>query len=129
MKPKYSKRWMKPKYSKSVTVAPLAAQLNEADSLYNHYKRLIHFRKSNAVIGSFYGQIEPLPNRNPRLVVFKRRLADQEVWVLHNLSSTTVTYTAPFMPTEVLLSTEPASCFEKVDVFSLAPFSCVVLGE
>ena len=122
-------RWMKPKYSKSVTVAPLAAQLNEADSLYNHYKRLIHFRKSNAVIGSFYGQIEPLPNRNPRLVVFKRRLAEQEVWVLHNLSSTTVTYTAPFMPTEVLLSTEPASRFEKVDVFSLAPFSCVVLGE
>lgn len=122
-------RWMKPKYNKSVTVTPLAGQQNDSDSLYHHYKRLIHFRKSNAVIGNFYGQIEPLPNRNPRLVVFKRRLAEQEVWVLHNLSSTTVTYTAPFMPTEVLLSTEPASRFEKVDIFSLAPFSCVVLGE
>lgn len=122
-------RWMKPKYSKSLTVTPLVGQQNDPNSLYNHYKRLIHFRKSNAVISSFYGQIEPLPNRNPRLVAFKRGLAEQEVWVLHNLSNATVTYSASFMPTELLLTTDTASRFEKVDTISLAPFSCVVLGE
>jgi glycosidase len=122
-------RWMKPKYSKSKTVVPLAGQVGDTESLYNHYKRLIHFRKSHPFLATIHGKIELLPNRNLRLVAFKRKLADQEAWVIHNLSNETITFSAPFMPTEILLKTHSENRFLKIDQLSLSPYSCVVLGE
>jgi alpha-amylase len=122
-------RWMKPKYSKSKAVVPLAGQVNDTDSLYNHYRCLIHFRKSHPLIGNIHGKIEPLPNRNPRIVAFKRKLSDQEVWVIHNLSNETLTYTTLYMPNELLFRTNDLTRFIKIDQLSLAPYSCVVLGD
>lgn len=122
-------RWMKPKYSKSKTVVPLAGQVNDADSLFNHYKRLIHFRKSNPVLANVHGTIEPLPNIDARIVAFSRKVSDQEVWILHNLSGETVTFTAPYLPTELLFRTNELTRFLKIDQLTLAPYSCVVLGD
>ncbi len=122
-------RWMKPKYSKSKAVVPLAGQMNDTDSLYHYYRRLIHFRKSHPLIGNIHGKIEPLPNRNPRIVAFKRKLSDQEAWMLHNISGETVTFSVPFMPTEILFNTHSENRFLKIDQLTLSPYSCVVLGE
>lgn len=122
-------RWMNPKYSKSKTVVPLAGQINDTDSLFNHYKRLIHFRKSHPILASIHGYIEPLPNNDARIVAFRRKQADQEVWVLHNLSNETLTYTALYMPNELLFRTNELTRFLKMDQLSLAPYSCAVLGD
>lgn len=122
-------RWMKPKYSKSKTVTPLSGQVNEADSLFNHYKRLIYFRKSNPVLANIHGYIEPLLPDDPRIVAFRRKSGDQEVWVIHNLSSVTLTFSAPYMPTEFLFRTNEQTRFLKIDQLSLSPYSCVVLGD
>ena len=122
-------RWMKPKYSKSKTVVPLAGQVNDADSLFNHYKRLIHFRKSNPVLANVHGTIELLSTTDNRIVAFIRKISDREVWILHNLSGETVTFTAPYLPTELLFRTNEFTRFLKIDQLTLAPYSCVVLGD
>jgi glycosidase len=122
-------RWMKPKYSKSKTVVPLAGQVNDADSLFNHYKRLIHFRKSNPVLANVHGTIESLANKDPRIVAFSRKVSDREVWVIHNLSNEIVTYTTLYMPNELLFRTNELTRFVKIDQLSLAPYSCAVLGD
>lgn len=122
-------RWMKPKYSKSKTVVPLAGQVNDADSLFNHYKRLIHFRKSNPVLANVHGAIEILPTTDNRIVAFSRKISDREVWVIHNISSEALTYTALYMPNELLFRTNELTRFVKIDQLSLAPYSCAVLGD
>ncbi|MFN8348131.1 MAG: alpha-amylase family glycosyl hydrolase [Spirosomataceae bacterium] len=122
-------RWMKPKYSKSHTVTPWAGQVNDPDSLFNHYKRLIHFRKSNPVLANVHGTIELLPTIDNRIVAFSRKVSDRQVWALHNLSSQTLTYTALYMPNELLFRTNELTRFLKIDQLSLAPYSCAVLGD
>lgn len=122
-------RWMKPKYSKSKTVVPLAGQINDTDSLFNHYKRLIHFRKSNLVLANVHGSMEPLSNTDNRIVAFSRKVSDREVWVIHNLSNETLIYTALYMPNELLFRTNELTRFVKTDQLSLAPYSCAVLGD
>ncbi len=122
-------RWMKPKYSKSKTVVPLAGQVNDADSLFNHYKRLIHFRKSNSVLANVHGTIELLPTTDNRIVAFSRKVSDREVWVIHNISSEPLTYTDLHMPNELLFRTNELTRFLKIDQLLLAPYSCAVLGD
>lgn len=119
-------RWIKPKYSKSNTVVPLAGQIKDPDSLFNHYKRLIHFRKSHPALVDINGDIEPLPNEDARLIAFIRKSNEHFVWVIHNLSAEKVFFPAANMPSQLLFSTHYDSKLAN-NRLSLAPYSCVVL--
>lgn len=122
-------RWMVPKYNKNKRIIPLTVQSQNPDSLFNHYKRLIHFRKSNAVVGDIRGNLQPLDTHSDhRLVAFKRSVGENEVWVIHNICGEEVTFSAPFLPHHVLFSTSSVT-FLKADTLSIAPYGCVVLGE
>ncbi|NBB19838.1 DUF3459 domain-containing protein [Runella sp. CRIBMP] len=121
-------RWMQPKYNKSNTVVPLAGQIIDSNSLYNHYKRLIQLRKSQPTLADIHGDIEPLPNEDPRLVAFIRKSNGQAVWVIHNVSAKSVKFSAANLPAQFIFSTHPETKLLKPETLLLEPYSCVVMG-
>lgn len=82
-------------------------QLNNPDSVYHYYKKLIALRKRHAII--VYGTYELLLPDDDKLFVFKRELKDQQLLVVCNFSGQKVTYRIPdeFSETELLIANYP----------------------
>ena len=94
--------WRRGKYSTSQTVRPLAEQQSDPDSLFNHYKRLIHFRNSHPVLNDNLSRLEQTGIRQAGTVSFIRKSASgQRVLIVHNLSQ---------KPIEVVLSPTESWC-------------------
>jgi glycosidase len=88
--------WRRGKYSTSQTVRPLTAQQTDPDSLFSHYKRLIHYRNSHPVLNDNLSRLRQTGIRQPGTVSFIRQSANgQRVLILHNLTK---------KPIEVVLS-------------------------
>lgn len=78
-------RWRKARYSTSRTVVPLARQESDPNSLFSHYKRLIHFRNGHPVLNDNQSVLEPSAIRQKGIVAFGRRSGDRSVLVVQNL--------------------------------------------
>ena len=75
-------------YSAGQTNGTVAEQILAADSLYNHYKKLIAIRKANPEIA--YGQFKPL-NTDMDAAGFLATYEGSTVAVLHNTTTEAVT--------------------------------------
>jgi glycosidase len=76
--------WLEPQYSTEQTVAPVALQAADKNSLLNHYKNLIKLRNNSPALT--YGAIEPVSMENKAVSAFLRTHEGESVLVLHNLS-------------------------------------------
>jgi glycosidase len=76
--------WIAPKFSTDETVTPLAQQRLDANSYFNHYKKVIALRHSNPAlaIGSLAATELTYPNS---VMAYLRRSAEQELLVVHHL--------------------------------------------
>ena len=70
--------WLKPKFTKDSTVAHLASQMSDPNSLYNHYKDWINLRKATSALTS--GDIVNKSMTDERLISFTRSTGDEELW-------------------------------------------------
>jgi oligo-1,6-glucosidase len=61
------------------------AQVDDPDSVFNHYRRLIELRRELPVIAD--GDFTPLAEDHPQIYAYVRRLGDDELRVVANLSS------------------------------------------
>lgn len=120
-------RWMKPKYSKSNTVVPVAGQQNDPFSLLNHYKKLISFRKSHPVLGNIHNHISPLPNDDPHIVAFSSTANHQTVWVIHNLCGQTLSWEIEKNIRPILIFTTSPFIEMQENQLHLPPYSCAIL--
>lgn len=77
-------QWMKPTFTTDESVEPLSEQINDPNSLFNHYKKMIALRRSSDVLT--YGDIQMVKQPNPALLVFKRSYNGEELLVVHNVS-------------------------------------------
>lgn len=68
-------------------------QVNDPDSIYNYYKKLIQLRKENEVI--VYGEFELLLADDNNIFAYKRVLNDSMILVLCNFTKDPVEYTLP----------------------------------
>ncbi|MGH7483395.1 MAG: alpha-amylase family glycosyl hydrolase [Longimicrobiales bacterium] len=68
--------------------ANVAAQDDEATSLLNHYRRLIHARTSNRALAT--GDFVPLETGTPTVLAYLRRAGDRIALVVANLGETAV---------------------------------------
>jgi len=98
--------WEKPTYSSDQTVIPLSKQKDDPESLYNFYKRFIHYRNSSEALT--YGSIESSPLSVQELVSFIRKKGDEQLLIINNVSDVEIT---------VRLENELSS-FSKVDFIS-----------
>ncbi|MBM7570829.1 alpha-amylase family glycosyl hydrolase [Aquibacillus albus] len=76
--------WMIAKHNKDREAISVEAQMEDDNSLLNHYKKLIHTRRSTEIL--IEGEIEKSDFREDGILTFKRTLDDQSLLVIHNLS-------------------------------------------
>lgn len=69
------------------------AQLNDPDSIYYFYKKLIRLRKENPVF--IYGEYQLLKPNHPKLFVYLRRLGRQKAIVINNFSENHTRFKVP----------------------------------
>jgi alpha-amylase len=86
--------WRKPQYNTDSKVRPLAAQIADPASLYNHYKTLIGLRKSFSALG----QVSP-PNlslsqsNHPKAVSFLRADENDTFLIIQNIQAQPIHFT------------------------------------
>ncbi|MFD2999390.1 alpha-amylase family glycosyl hydrolase [Pontibacter toksunensis] len=120
--------WVEPKYSTDQTVTPAAVQLEDENSILNHYKRFIQLRNNSKALT--YGELEPL-NLGPKSIsAFLRKYEDESLLVLHNLSDKEVSVSLP----ETLAAYEDVRFQSKAstksnNMLKLAPYSTVILED
>lgn len=81
--------WIAPEFTTDETVTPLSRQINDKNSIYNHYKSLIHFRNSSMALT--FGDFSPAHYGNSDLISFYRKKDNEHVLVIHNLCEQRVT--------------------------------------
>ncbi|WP_210465160.1 alpha-amylase family glycosyl hydrolase [Rufibacter roseolus] len=85
--------WMKPVNTTDETVASVAAQKKDKNSIYNHYKALIALRNGSKALT--YGSIESVQMEDKSISAFVRTHEDESLLVLHNLSAKELTVSLP----------------------------------
>ncbi|GAB3724103.1 alpha-amylase family glycosyl hydrolase [Spirosoma lituiforme] len=125
-------RWRRGKYSTSQTVRPLAQQQADPNSLFSHYKRLIHYRNSHPVLTDNLSRLLPTGIRQKGIVAFIRQSSKENgplVLVVHNLTKKPIEVV--FSPDEVwcqqiIFATTPGSSFSG-DRVTVPEYGCVIL--
>ncbi len=79
-------RWVRARHSTSRTVRPLASQQTDPNSLFSHYKRLIHYRNSHPVLHDNQSRLRLSQIRQRGVVAFGRVNSGGVVWVVQNLT-------------------------------------------
>jgi glycosidase len=118
-------RWEDPRYSTDQTVVPLAQQVSDPQSLFQFYRKWIHYRNSNTALT--YGSLELAPPLPQELVAFYRVYEGQRVLTVHNLSDVEVTVTLPSDVSKIDFSTH-ANTRLTPEGLVIAAFSSVVLA-
>ena len=122
--------WRRGKYTTSQTVRPLAQQQTDPESLFSHYKRLIHFRNGHPVLNNNLSRLIQTGIRQTGIVSFIRQTADgRRVLIVHNLTDKPIDVV--FSPGEgwcrcVVFEMAPGSSFRN-DWITVSGYGCVVL--
>jgi glycosidase len=81
--------WETPRFSTEQTVVPFSLQKDDPNSMYNFYKRFIHYRNTSDALTS--GVIDNSDIELSQVVSFIRKHGEHEVLVFHNVSDAEVT--------------------------------------
>ena len=104
------------------------AELEDPDSIFQHYKKLVQLRKDYDIIA--YGDIEPLDQKNPSVFAYRRTYMGAEMYVINNFYGKEVTWKADKDLTEfcVLLSNYQDTMIHGNQV-TLRPYESIVLHK
>ncbi len=76
--------WIKPEYSTKGKVTPLSLQKDDNNSIYRHYRRLIHLRNNSPALT--HGTFKNAEYGNGNVLAFYRKSDDEKLLIYHNLS-------------------------------------------
>lgn len=103
--------WIHAEFSTLKTVAPLSVQMADPDSVFHHYKTLLHLRKTEPALGQILApNLHPVRLGDDKLLAYFRPHVDRSLVVIHNLSGTEREFTLPqdkSIFTQILFSTDP----------------------
>ncbi len=85
--------WYAARFSTDQTVTPFSKQKEDPASIYNYYKKFVHYRNSSEALT--LGTIESTEMSVKEVVSFVRKHKEQEVLVLHNVSDVELTLDFP----------------------------------
>jgi alpha-amylase len=104
-------RWITPEFTTLKTVAPLSEQTGDTNSVFNHYKNLIHLRKTEPALNQILApNLQPVRLGDEQLLGYFRPHVDRSLIVIHNLGDDEREFQLPedkSLFTEVLFSTDP----------------------
>ncbi|MGF7216332.1 glycosidase [Spirosoma lacussanchae] len=122
--------WQRGRYSTSKAIKPLARQQTDADSLFCHYKRLIQYRNTHAILNDNLSRLEQTGIRQRGVVAFIRKSATGgRVLLVHNLTANPIEVV--FSPDEewcrcIVFATREEASFND-DRVRVPGYSCVVV--
>lgn len=120
--------WIEAEFTTDETVTPLAKQQKNPESLFNHYKSLIHIRNTSAALT--YGSFRSANYGNNRLISFYRDHPNDHVLILHNLCNQNVSFQLSEDDRrydEVVFSTQGETLnHQSID---LQPYSSIILRK
>jgi glycosidase len=123
--------WIEPEFTTLETVAPLSVQIADKTSVFNHYKNLIHLRRTEPALNQVLApNLQPVRLGDDRLLGYFRPHADRSLVVIHNLGDTEIAFQMPEEQsqfTEVLFSTDPLHK-TRLTTSKLSPHSSVILA-
>jgi glycosidase len=76
--------WQPNKHNNDFEKKSVEAQVEDEDSMLNHYKQMIHLRRSHGAL--IEGEIEKSQSTHQGIVVFKRNSETGSLLVIHNVS-------------------------------------------
>lgn len=104
-------RWINPEFTTLKTVAPFSVQMTDESSVFNHYKTLIHLRKSEPALGQVLApNLHAVRLGNDQLLAYFRPHVDRSLVIIHNLGDTETEFTMPedkSIFSEIRFSTDP----------------------
>lgn len=78
-------KWMAARFTTDSSVVPASSQIEDSNSLLNHYKKLIHERNNSELLR--HGSIETIPQESEKVLAYKRILEEDTLSIYHNLSN------------------------------------------
>jgi alpha-amylase len=119
-------KWMDPEYTSDNSVVPLAHQLDDENSIFHHYRRIIDLRNRSKALS--FGGLKNAHYGTNELISYFRIHEDEQLLVIHNLSDLTASVQLKQKDqtfTEVFFCTEG----EEFDAggFDMSPYSTVIL--
>lgn len=81
-----AKPWIE--VNKNCAVINAAAQLDDEDSIFNHYRKLVALRKNYDVIA--YGDVVPVAKEHPQIFAYERNYKNEQLFVVNNFYKTSV---------------------------------------
>lgn len=123
--------WIEPEFTTPKTVAPLSEQASDPTSVFNHYKNLIHLRRTEPALHQILApNLQPVRFGDEQLLGYFRPHVDRSLIVIHNLGNDEREFQLPddkSLFTEVLFSTDPLH--ENVLTTNhLSPHSSIILA-
>ena len=101
------------------------SQIDDPDSIFNHYRKLIALRKQYDVISA--GDFAPLDQKNPSVLAYTRTLDGQQIVVVNNFYRTETDWTCPVDLTGFTCLLSNYSDIEVQTKFHLRPYESVIL--
>ncbi len=90
-KDRFQASWIESKYNKKTV--PASAQAKDGDSVLSHYKRLLRVKTAHSAL--YEGRFKAVSCDNSAIVSWEMESADERAFVLHNVSTETVTVALP----------------------------------
>ncbi|MHC4406065.1 MAG: alpha-amylase family glycosyl hydrolase [Planctomycetota bacterium] len=108
---------------------PVTVQSRDKESLYSHFKRLIHLRNKSPALS--HGDITATTIDSPQIVSFFRTKGDESLLVIHNLSGdgTTVALSGKAAECEKLIYSSNGMSKGKAPQVLVAAYSTVILSR
>lgn len=100
-------------------------QINDNDSIYSYYKKLISLRHSMPII--VYGEYHLLEEEHPDLYIYTREDKDEKLLIITNFSTNEHTYQLPkeFIKGEILISNQDDVSVD--EMFKILPYGAYVI--
>lgn len=101
-------------------------QVNNVDSVFNHYKKLIRLRKTNKAIS--IGTIEFLFHKNENIIAWKRQHENSSLFIFNNLTTKNININIKHLKinNEIILSNYESIVFED-GILTLRPYEALIL--
>ncbi|RFU68988.1 alpha-glucosidase [Peribacillus saganii] len=104
------------------------AVLNDQNSIFHYYKKLIQLRKDNEII--VYGSYDLLMENDEEIYAFTRTLENEKLLVICNFSQETPEFTLPetiqFSEKELLISNYDVNAQQSIQNLALKPYEARV---
>jgi alpha-amylase len=118
--------WITPKYDTGSDAPSVEAQLEDPNSLLNHYKTMIYLRRSQPTL--LFGNVVESPIQEQGSLAFKRVYNDEELHVIHNLTKTELTISLEDEVGELIFASKEEFTIEN-GIVTLPPYSSVIFTK